>query len=84
MLEAAILAPSWKNSQVTRYYVVTGEKMLEKVKETLPEFNRKNVQDAPVLIVSAIIRIVPDLKETGRLPTNWETAGDIMTVECRV
>ena len=56
MLEAAILAPSWKNSQVTRYYVVTGEKMLEKVKETLPEFNRKNVQDAPVLIVSAIIR----------------------------
>ncbi|OUO81080.1 nitroreductase [Blautia sp. An249] len=56
MLEAAILAPSWKNSQVTRYYVVTGEEMLEKVKETLPEFNRKNVQDAPVLIVSAIIR----------------------------
>ena len=24
MIQAAVLAPSWKNSQVSRYYVVTG------------------------------------------------------------
>ena len=39
MIAAAQLAPSWKNSQVSRYYVVTGE----------------NVADAPALIVTAIV-----------------------------
>lgn len=55
MIQAAIYAPSWKNSQVTRYYVVSGEKTLEKVKSALPEFNRNNVAKAPVLIVSTIV-----------------------------
>jgi len=55
MIQAAILAPSWKNSQVARYYVVSGAECLQKIKATLPEFNRKNVQDAPVLIVSTIV-----------------------------
>lgn len=55
MIEAAILAPSWKNSQVTRYYVVKSAEMLEKIRQTLPEFNRKNIENAPVIIVSTII-----------------------------
>ncbi len=54
MIQAAILAPSWKNSQVTRYYVVRN-KMLEEVKYALPEFNQKNIEDAPVLIVPTIV-----------------------------
>ena len=29
IIEAAILAPSWKNSQVTRYYVVQSDDMLQ-------------------------------------------------------
>lgn len=55
IIQAATLAPSWKNSQVTRYYVVSSEDYLKKVKNTLSEFNQKNVQDAPVLIVSTIV-----------------------------
>ncbi len=55
MIEAAILAPSWKNSQVTRYYVVSGEETLKKTKAALGELNQKNVCDAPVLIVSTIV-----------------------------
>lgn len=55
IIESAILAPSWKNSQVTRYYVVKSHQMLTKVKEALPEFNAENVKDAPVLIVSSIV-----------------------------
>ena len=55
MIRAAEYAPSWKNSQVTRYYVVRNEENLKKVKDTLPEFNRKNCEKAPVLIVSTII-----------------------------
>ncbi|MCI9049633.1 MAG: nitroreductase [Coprobacillus sp.] len=55
IIEAAILAPSWKNSQVTRYYVVQSDDMLQQVKQCLPEFNQNNVKDAPILIISTII-----------------------------
>lgn len=55
MIEAAILAPSWKNSQVTRYYVIQDPDMLKKVKGALPEFNQNNVKDASVLIASTIV-----------------------------
>ena len=56
MIQAAILAPSWKNSQVTRYYVAQSEEALQKLREALPEFNRNNTKDAPVLIVSTIVK----------------------------
>lgn len=57
MLQAAQQAPSWKNSQTARYYVVMSEEMLAQVKEEcLPEFNRKNCGDAPVLIVTAFVK----------------------------
>jgi Nitroreductase len=55
MIEAANLAPSWKNSQVIRYYVVQTPDTLNQIKQTLPEFNYNNVVDAPVLIVSCIV-----------------------------
>lgn len=32
IIRAGILAPSWKNSQVTRYYAVRSEEMLGKVR----------------------------------------------------
>lgn len=41
MLSAANLAPSWKNSQTPRFYIATGEKSKNAVREALPEFNRK-------------------------------------------
>ena len=57
MIRAAQEAPSWKNSQTSRYYVVTSREMLEKVKTScLPEFNQKNCKDAPVLIVTAFVK----------------------------
>ena len=41
IIEAAILAPSWKNSQVTRYYIAKSKETVQQVKEALPEFNQK-------------------------------------------
>lgn len=63
MLEAAALAPPWKNSQTARSYVVRGE-MLQKVREALPPFNQRNSENAPVLIVSTFIK-----GRAGFLPT---------------
>ncbi|SHK72503.1 nitroreductase family protein [Hespellia stercorisuis] len=56
IIEAAILAPSWKNAQEPRYRIIRSPEMLQKVRETLPAFNQKNVQDAPVLIVTSIVK----------------------------
>lgn len=69
MIQAAVLAPSWKNSQVSRYYVVTGAEMLEKIRAALPEFNRNNVADAPVLIVTSIFLNYSGF-EKDRTPVN--------------
>lgn len=55
IIEAGILAPSWKNSQVTRYYVVKDQDMLAQVKKTLPDFNQVNCENAPVLIIPTVV-----------------------------
>ncbi len=53
MVRAAQLAPSWKNSQTARYYVVMSEDKLKEVRETcLPEFNANNCVNAPALIIT--------------------------------
>ena len=57
LIKAAQLAPSWKNSQTARYYVVLSEEKLASVKEKcLPEFNRNNCADAPALIVTTFVK----------------------------
>lgn len=57
LVEAAILAPSWKNSQTARYYIVTSDDMLSQVKQNaLPAFNAENVKDASALIVSCFVK----------------------------
>lgn len=56
IIQAAQEAPSWKNSQTTRYHVVQTEKMVKRIKEeALPAFNANNVADAPVLIVMSFV-----------------------------
>lgn len=55
LIEAAILAPSWKNMQTSRYYAAITPEKRNQVWEALPEFNRSNTKDAPVLIVTTIV-----------------------------
>ncbi len=54
-VSAANLAPSWKNSQTPRFYVATGEKSKDAVREALPEFNRKNSENASAYIVTTVV-----------------------------
>lgn len=55
IIKAAQMAPSWKNSQVSRYYVVDTKENLEKIKACLADFNQNNVKDAPVIIVTTVV-----------------------------
>lgn len=57
LIEAASLAPTWKNTQTGRYHVILSEEMLSKVKaEGLAPFNAVNSKDAPVLIVTSFVK----------------------------
>lgn len=70
MLQSAIMAPSWKNSQTARYYVIENEEMLTRIKaECLPPFNAENVKEAPVLIVTSFIKNCSGYDKTGE-PSN--------------
>ena len=54
IVSAAAFAPSWKNTQTTRYVAVTDLTAKEKIAaEMLPPFNAATVRAAPVLIAMA-------------------------------
>lgn len=57
MIEAATLAPTWKNSQTGRYYVVMSDAKVKEVREScLPVFNQNSTKDAPVYIVTTFVK----------------------------
>ncbi|MGN0311570.1 MAG: nitroreductase family protein [Lachnospiraceae bacterium] len=52
LIHAAMLAPSWKNSETARYYVVSSKELFEKIRtECLPDFNRDRTRAASAYIV---------------------------------
>lgn len=65
-----MLAPSWKNSETPRYYVITNDKMLEEMKENcLPPRNAQSCANAPVLIVTAFETGISGFDDNGQ-PVN--------------
>ena len=69
LLYAASLAPSWTNSQPSRYYVATG-RARDAVAEMLPSFNKTNVENAPVLIVTTVVKGTSGYKKDGSVSTH--------------
>lgn len=70
IITAASLAPSWKNSQTARFHIVKSPEMLSRFKvECLPEFNAKNVANAPVVIVVSFVKDRAGYDRNGS-PTN--------------
>ena len=69
IVEAAAFAPSWKNSQTARYYVIHTPEKLKQIRATLPEFNRKNCEQAPALIITTVVLNRSGYERNGE-PTN--------------
>lgn len=69
IVECAILAPSWKNSQVTRFYAADGKKRNE-VFECLPQFNKNRTENAPVFIVSTVVNGISGFNDDGGFVTH--------------
>ena len=53
MLNAALQAPSWKNSQTGRYYIALTPEKCEAVLNALPAFNQNNSANAAAFAVTA-------------------------------
>lgn len=69
LIQSAIEAPSWKNKQTSRYYVVTTPEMKEKLKACLWSQNQLTVKDAPVLIVTSFVKGIVGFEKDGS-PSN--------------
>lgn len=54
IIRAGILAPSWKNSQVPRYYAAVTEEGIAKVKAQLPVFNVNNTAGAAYIVTTIV------------------------------
>lgn len=53
-IEDAKYAPSWKNSQTARYYLVSSKEMLEKAYKLLPEFNQNSTKNAKLVVTTYV------------------------------
>ena len=72
LIKAASLAPSWKNTQTSRYYCVLSEdKVAEFSQKCLPEFNQKNSAGAGALIVTTFVKGLVGFDNDGN-PVNEE------------
>ena len=55
LIEAAIQAPSWKNSQTARYYCVLSDEAKAKFSaDCLPEFNQKSSKGAAYVVTTFV------------------------------
>lgn len=69
MVESAILAPSWKNSQTARFYAASGQTKKE-LSKALPDFNRVRTENAPYIIVSTSVDGISGFTEDGGYVTH--------------
>lgn len=66
MVQAAIQAPSWKNSQTARYYAILEEAKCEEFSEScLPQFNRDSSKGASYLVTTFVKNRAGYNRETG-------------------
>lgn len=68
LIEAAQKAPSWKNSQVSRYYIV--EELKEELLKYMPDFNINNAKNAPILIVTTVVKNRSGFERDGSYSTH--------------
>lgn len=65
-VQAAIQAPSWKNSQTARYYAILEEAKCEEFSEScLPQFNRDSSKGASYLVTTFVKNRAGYNRETG-------------------
>lgn len=80
IVAAAAYAPSWKNTQTTRYIIVQNEALKNELAETGVmgfEYNKKNIHNAPALILVTTVTGRSGFERDGSFTTSkgthWES-----------
>ena len=69
LIATAQEAPSWANTQTSRYYVALSKEKADAVREVIGEWNKKNTEGAPVFIVSTYVKNKSGFRNDGE-PAN--------------
>ena len=75
IVEAASMAPSWKNTQITRYYVVENPDIKQEIADNCVldfEFNQKTINRAPQLVVVGMVEKRCGYERDGSFSTSKE------------
>ena len=92
VVEAAAFAPSWKNTQIARYIVVTDKEKKDKLADNCMlgfTYNQKTTHGAPALVVLTMIKERSGYERDGSfstpLATHWQSfdAGIAAQTFCR-
>ncbi|MGN0155242.1 MAG: nitroreductase family protein [Lachnospiraceae bacterium] len=75
IMEAAAMAPSWKNTQISRYNIIEDRKILNEIAENCVldfEYNQKTIKRAPQLVVVSMIEKRCGYERDGSFSTSKE------------
>ncbi|MGN0438675.1 MAG: nitroreductase family protein [Lachnospiraceae bacterium] len=75
IIDVARYAPSWKNTQITRYNIVENKEILEKIANECVldfEYNQKTISRAPQLVVVSMIEKRCGYERDGSFSTSKE------------
>lgn len=61
----SVNCPSWKNSQVSRFYLISSIEAINKIQNALPEFNQESSLNAKLVITTYVNNRSGFSKETG-------------------
>lgn len=70
LIETAQKAPSWKNSQVSKYYAVNTAEKINEFRDYLPWFNQSNTKNAGAYIVTTVVNGISGFNSDGTYSTN--------------
>ena len=76
ILAAAAYAPSWKNTQISRYIAIEGRETIDKLAEQYAPFNARTLSTAPLLIAQTCVTKRSGYERDGSFTTDrgagWE------------
>ena len=85
IINAAILAPSWKNLQTSRYYCILSDEMIKEFSDKcLPEFNQKNSEGAALVVTTFVKNCVGFDRLSGEPVNECANGWDIMIWGCKM
>ena len=69
IVAAAAYAPSWKNTQITRYIFVESKEGKDKLKECVPTYNLQAIEQAAAVVIVTMIKYRSGFERDGSFST---------------